>query len=100
MPISIFSSNKKLIDIQYAYIRSIDYQIVTGLWSSSYYLGAFLGPTIAGFLVDAHGFEWTTVIFAILYCVGIVFNAFELSYTCIVQKETFWIKSEIDIKEV
>ena len=79
---------------------SIKYRIVTGLWSSSFYLGAFLGPSIAGFLVDAYGFEWTTVIFAILYCVGIVFNVFELSYTCIVQKESFWINSEIDIKEV
>ena len=81
-------------------MRSIANRIVIGLWSSSFYLGAFLGPSIAGFLVDAYGFEWTTVIFAIFYCVGIVFNVFELSYTCIAQNERFWIKSEIDIKEL
>ena len=51
-------------------------------------------PEVTSALVDAYGFEWTTVIFAILYCAGIIFNVIELSYTCIVQKESFWIKSE------
>ena len=32
-----------------------------GLWSSSVYLGAFLGPTIGGFLVDNFGFPNSTM---------------------------------------
>ena len=73
--------------------------IFIGLWSSSFYLGAFLGPSIAGFLVDAYGFGWTTVIFSIIYCVGIALNIIELLYTCLVQKERFWITSEPNLDD-
>ena len=58
-----------------------------GFWACSYYLGLFLGPSIAGFLVESYGFEWTTVVFSILYCISITMNLFELAYTCNVQKE-------------
>ena len=33
-----------------------------GMWSSSYYLGNFLGPTVGGLLVDAYGFAWTAIV--------------------------------------
>ena len=72
--------------------------VLIGLWSSSFYLGAFLGPSIAGFLVDAYGFEWTGVIFAILYCIGIVFNSTELAYTLFIEKEKILIPSTEEIK--
>jgi hypothetical protein len=33
------------------------------MWSASFYLGNFLGPTVAGFLVEAYGFRQSTVVF-------------------------------------
>ena len=48
---------------------------------------------MAGFLVDAYDFGWTTVIFSILYCIAIVLNMIELIYSCLMEKENFWIKS-------
>jgi MFS family permease len=61
------------------------------MWSSSFYLGLFLGPTVSGFLVDAYGFEWTAVIFSALYCIAIVINTCELAYTFFIQKDKFLI---------
>ena len=37
------------------------------MWSASFYIGNFIGPTVAGFLVDAYGFEWTTMVFFGVY---------------------------------
>ena len=37
---------------------------LTGLWSTSFYLGNFLGPTISGVLVDYFGFPTTATVFA------------------------------------
>ena len=67
-----------------------------GLWSSSFYLGAFLGPSIAGFLVSSYGFEWTAVIFSAMYCVAITLNLCELVHTYFVQKEKFLVKQNED----
>lgn len=49
----------------YFYVRSESgfpndihtYGLLSGIWSSSFALGAFLGPSIAGFLYDLVGFE-------------------------------------------
>ena len=74
-------------DVLYGqYVLSLIY-FTLGFWSCSYYLGLFLGPSIAGYLVASYGFEWTTVIFSILYCISIMMNLLELAYTCNVQKE-------------
>ena len=50
------------------------------MWSASFYIGNFIGPTAAGFLVDAYGFEWTTVVFFSLYVFILLVDIFELSY--------------------
>ncbi len=43
-------------------------------------MGGFLGPTIAGFLVDAYGFRSTTILYWALYLVAIVIDACDLGY--------------------
>lgn len=35
--------------------------LISGLWTSVFALGAFVGPTLAGILFDAVGFPWATV---------------------------------------
>ena len=54
------------------------------MWSASFYIGNFIGPTAAGFLVDAYGFEWTTVVFFSFNCFILLVDIFELS--CNVKK--------------
>ena len=46
------------------------------------YFGGFIGPTLAGFLVEAYGFPWTTVLFFWLLCLSTIVDIVEL--TCIV----------------
>ena len=81
---------------KFQYIYRIIVQL-SGLWSSSFYLGSFLGPSVAGFLVDAYGFEWTGVIFSILYGIAICINACEIGYTFCIQKEKFLIPNNENI---
>ncbi|XP_040575634.1 MFS-type transporter SLC18B1 [Lepeophtheirus salmonis] len=45
------------------------YGLVSGIWASAFALGAFVGPTLGGYLKDQIGFEWSSilvVIFSIL----------------------------------
>ena len=58
-----------------------------GMWSASFYIGNFIGPTAAGFLVDAYGFEWTTVVFFSLYGFILLVDIFELSFNVKKTKE-------------
>ena len=51
-----------------------------GMWSASFYIGNFIGPTVAGFLVEAYGFEWTTIVFFGLYAFILVVDICELTY--------------------
>ena len=37
------------------------YSLVSSLWTSSFALGAFVGPTAAGLLYDKVGFSWSTL---------------------------------------
>ena len=57
------------------------------MWSSSFFLGNFVGPTASGILVDNYGFRFTTVIFFAVYCVNIVVDAFELFYTVRIRRK-------------
>ena len=57
------------------------------MWSASFYIGNFIGPTAAGFLVDAYGFEWTTVVFFSLYGFILLVDIFELSFNIKKTKE-------------
>ncbi|VVC34301.1 Major facilitator superfamily,Major facilitator superfamily domain [Cinara cedri] len=53
------------------------YGLLSGIWSSSFALGAFLGPTIAGILYDLVGFERGTYFEIFIHIVlGIALMAF------------------------
>ena len=48
-----------------------------------------MGPTVGGFLVNAYGFAWTTVIFFFLYCLMIFFNLAEVSHDVIIKNNCY-----------
>ena len=52
----------------------------SGMWSTTFYLGSFLGPTIAGFLVDAKGFRFSTIPSFVLCILILVVDIVELAY--------------------
>lgn len=41
------------------------YGLISGLWTSVFALGAFIGPTLAGILFDAVGFPWACLLIVI-----------------------------------
>ena len=43
--------------------------LISSMWSASFYLGNFLGPTIGGLLVDYFDFPWTAFTFSIVYII-------------------------------
>ena len=51
------------------------------MWSTAFYFGNFLGPTVAGITVDLYGFRTTTVGFFALLCIILVVDFIELSVT-------------------
>ena len=56
------------------------YGLISGLWTSTFALGAFIGPTIAGILFDSVGFPWGTLfILGIHILVIILLVGFSLS---------------------
>ena len=56
------------------------YLLISGMWSTSFYLGNFLGPTIAGFLVDAYGFRTASIFFFCFFVVIVCIDILELGY--------------------
>ena len=50
------------------------------MWASSFYFGNFLGPTVAGILVDSIGFRRTSMVFFSLYLLMAAVDAAELAY--------------------
>ena len=51
-----------------------------GLWSATFYLGTFVGPTLAGVLVDNFGFKLTTMIYSTLFVGTLGLNLVEIIY--------------------
>jgi len=45
----------------------VDALMLIGMWTTSFYFGNFLGPSIAGVSVENFGFRWTSVIFSSLF---------------------------------
>ena len=45
------------------------YGLVSGMWTSTFALGAFIGPSAAGALFDLVGFAWATVFVTVLHVV-------------------------------
>lgn len=43
------------------------YGLVSGIWTSTFALGCFIGPSAGGVLMDYVGFDWSTVIVAALH---------------------------------
>lgn len=43
------------------------YGLVSGMWTSSFALGAFIGPSSAGALLDAFGFDWACMFVVALH---------------------------------
>ena len=59
------------------------YGLISGLWTSVFALGAFIGPTIAGILFDAVGFPWAALFVVINQVIVIVsLSAFFLGGNC------------------
>lgn len=56
------------------------YLLISGLWSTAFYLGNFIGPTLGGIFTDIYGYRTTTVGFFVLYCLALVVDFFELTY--------------------
>lgn len=60
------------------------YGLVSGMWTSTFALGAFIGPSVAGALYDAVGFPWATqFVVALHLLVALCFGI----YTCCSKKK-------------
>ena len=55
-------------------------RLVVGIWMSAFALGNFVGPTLAGFIVQNAGFPNTTLLFFCLYAVMLVIDALSVIY--------------------
>ena len=53
---------------------------ISGLWSSTVYLGAFAGPTAGGFFVENFGFAQSSVYFLFLFVFSTLMDMAELTY--------------------
>ena len=51
-----------------------------GMWTSTFYLGNFVAPTIAGFIVENFGFKSTTLVFFGFYAFIILLDSCQLAY--------------------
>lgn len=62
----------------------VTYGLVSGLWSTAYYLGDFLGPTLTGILIEYVGFGWSsTVIFSLHFlCLLIIICYIYYTFSC------------------
>ena len=58
------------------------------MWTSSFYLGNFVGPTVGGFLVDYYGFGMAALVMFAACCLSILIDVAELSYSISQNKET------------
>lgn len=57
------------------------YVMISGVWLSAFSLGNFVGPTIAGCLVQTQGFRMTTLVFFVLYALMILVDVCEYIHT-------------------
>lgn len=52
------------------------YGLVSGIWTSTFALGCFIGPSAGGVLMDAIGFRWATVFVAALHVIVALSSGF------------------------
>ncbi|CAK9807234.1 MFS-type transporter SLC18B1 [Anthophora plagiata] len=69
--------------IQYGFPNNLEtYGLISGLWTSMFALGAFIGPSVAGILLDNIGFRNATMFIVFLHLlVGVVAAVFLSSCT-------------------
>ena len=48
------------------------------MWSASFYLGNFVGPTVSGIFIDVWGFKYTTLILFVVYLFCLFIDSLEL----------------------
>lgn len=64
-----------------------------GIWSTVFYFSNFIGPSIAGTLVQHFGFRTTTSIFPIIYVINLLINSIEfLMFRNRTEYAILWIK--------
>ena len=74
-------SRAQTAPIRLGYQRDLStYLLMSGLWSGTLYLGGFLGPTVAGVLVDAYGFRTATILYWALYLLATVVDVGDLAH--------------------
>lgn len=61
------------------------YGLVSGMWTSTFALGAFIGPTVSGLLFDYIGFRNSTVFIFVLH---IIVAALTTAFTCIFERSS------------
>eukprot|EP00095_Tigriopus_kingsejongensis_P010457 snap_masked-scaffold1863_size26100-processed-gene-0.1 protein:Tk10457 transcript:snap_masked-scaffold1863_size26100-processed-gene-0.1-mRNA-1 annotation:"chromaffin granule amine" len=72
------------------------YIILSGLWSTSFYFGNFIGPTLGGFLVEYFSFAGATYIYLGLYIFMFFVDGIEfLSTQRRVRKSKAYVESKI-----
>ena len=53
---------------QYGFPNNLEtYGLISGLWTSTFALGAFIGPSVAGILLDNIGFRNATMFIVLLH---------------------------------
>jgi MFS family permease len=65
------------------------------MWSFSFFMGNFLGPTLSGIFVEMYGFRETTLFFFSVYIATVFVDVVELSYNVVNSKRI--AKSEYEI---
>lgn len=67
------------------------YGLISGLWTSTFALGAFIGPSIAGILLDNIGFRNGSMFIVILHMLVVRMIHFILIDTCEISIIIFFI---------
>ncbi|KAI4465887.1 major facilitator superfamily [Holotrichia oblita] len=71
-------SKKTILSSAYGFPNNLDtFGLISGLWTSTFALGAFVGPSVSGILFDSVGFRNATMfIFGIHLLVGLLVTLF------------------------
>ncbi len=96
-------TSSKLIEVSLSEQRTISTSACTnvcmcvGLWTGSFYLGNFLGPTIAGFIVEQRGFRVAAAFFFVL---DLVLAASDIVAVALLGKKDAAVPSTNSAKEL
>ena len=67
---------------------------LTGTWATSFYLGNFIGPTLAGIITEQFGFRSMTLFFLGSFCITFIMDVIELSFT--IEKVKYEVLKEME----